>query len=161
MTLTTPTHLWAFDGWKTSECSSQLKAAFRSRNGAPTKEEEWFLPVPTKAVLHPFKAAAMCSHPDHDVNNGRYQASIHYTLNMVTVSSSDVGDHPHYILWKEKEREKWGKRVLLSTSQQATLGSYKTGVLETTHCSNIVVHMNPSRVGRGVPHFRGFDCTQT
>ena len=70
----TPTQLRAFNGQgsPTSECSTWLNAAYKSRNGAPTKGGEWLLslfvltrwemvqPVLTKAVLYPAKAAAMC-----------------------------------------------------------------------------------------------------
>ena len=65
MTLTTPTHLRAFNGQgsPTIERSSWLKASYRFRNGVPTRWEEWFLslfmltrremvqPLPTKAPL--------------------------------------------------------------------------------------------------------------
>ena len=45
MSLTTPTHLRAFNGQgsTTSECSAWLKTAYRSGNHAPTRGEEWFL----------------------------------------------------------------------------------------------------------------------
>ena len=45
MTLATPTHLQAYKGQgsPTSERFSRLKTVYSTRNGAPTKTEQWFL----------------------------------------------------------------------------------------------------------------------
>ena len=71
MILTTPTHWRAFNGQDSpnNECSTWLKAAYRSRNGVPTRGEVWFLSLFVRNGLasadQGFSTASQGSYHEH------------------------------------------------------------------------------------------------